>query len=93
VHYKIIGKIENFKDFINKTTGIEDIANKIKDKSLGELWTSIGFSSENIINGVKEAVKKIPFVGDILSILDSLVIAIGTYLAVKPAIEKILTAI
>jgi len=32
---------------------------------------------------------KIPYVGDILSILDSLVIAIGTYLAIEPAIKKI----
>lgn len=93
VYYKVINNIQKFKEFIKKTQEFEDISNLIKDKTLDQLWSSIGFNPENIINGIKDAVKKIPFVGDILSILDSLVIAIGTYLAVKPSIEKVIIAI
>jgi hypothetical protein len=90
VYYKIIGQIEKFKDFLNQGSGLEDLSDKIQDKSLDAVWNAVGINSEEIVSNVKNAVKKIPFVGDILSVLDSLVIAIGTYLAVEPTLKKLI---
>jgi len=89
VYYKVVGKIEKFKEFLNKASGFEELANQIQDKTLDQVWDTMGINGEEIVSNVKNAIKKIPYVGDILSILDSLVIAIGTYLAIEPAIKKI----
>jgi hypothetical protein len=90
VHYKVIGKIEKYKEILKKASGLEELTNQIKDKSLSEVWTTCGLNPDEITNNVKSAIKKIPYVGDILSILESLVIAIGTYLAVEPTIKKLI---
>ena len=89
VHYKVVGKIEKFKEFLNKASGLEELTKQIQDKTLDQVWDTMGINSEEIVSNVKNAIKKIPYIGDILSILDSLVIAIGTYLAVEPTIKKI----
>ena len=89
VYYKVVGKIEKFKEFLNKASGFEELANQIQDKTLDQVWDTMGINGEEIVSNVKNTIKKIPYVGDILSILDSLVIAIGTYLAIEPAIKKI----
>ena len=89
IHYKVIGSIEKFKDFISKGTGFEELANKIKDKTLDQVWSMVGINGTEIIGNIKNSAKKIPYVGDILTILDSLVIALGSYLAIKPALEKL----
>lgn len=91
VYYKVVGKIEKFKELLSKASGLEELANQIKDKTLDQVWTTIGFSGQEIVSGVKKAIMKIPYVGDILSILDSLVVAIGTYLAVEPSIKKLVS--
>ena len=49
----------------------------------------VGINGTEIIGNIKNSAKKIPYVGDILTILDSLVIALGSYLAIKPALEKL----
>lgn len=91
VHYKVVGKIEKFKEFLNKANGLEELTSQIQDKTLDQVWDTMGINGEEIVSNVKNAIKKIPYIGDILSILDSLVIAIGTYLAVEPTIKKIVT--
>lgn len=90
VYYKVIGKIEKFKEFLNKASGLEELTDQLKDKTLDQVWDTVGFNGEEVVNNVKNAIKKIPYVGDILSVLDSLVVAVGTYLAVEPAIKKVL---
>lgn len=91
VHYKVIGKIEKFKEFLNKSSELEELTSQIQDKTLDQVWDTIGINGEEIVSNVKNAINKIPYIGDILSILDSLVIAIGTYLAFEPTIKKITT--
>ena len=34
---------------------------------------------------------KIPYIGDILSVLDTLVISVGVYLAVEPTLKRLTT--
>lgn len=89
IHYKIIGEVKKFKDFLNKSSGLEQLTNEIKDKSLDQIWDTIGINGEEVVSNIKNAAKKIPYVGTILSILDSLVISIGTYLAVEPTLKKL----
>jgi hypothetical protein len=91
VYYKVVGKIEEFKAFLKKASGLEDLTSQIKDKSLEQVWSTIGFNGAEIVSNVKKAIMKIPYVGDILSILDGLVVAIGTYLAVEPTIKRLIS--
>jgi hypothetical protein len=91
VHYKVIGKIEKFKEILKKASGLEELTNQIKDKSLSEVWTTCGLNPDEITNNFKSAIKKIPYVGDILSVIDSLVTAVGIYLAVEPTLKKLTT--
>lgn len=89
IHFKVVGKIEKFKELLNKSSGLEDLTKMIQDKSLDQIWDIIGINGEEIVNKVKNSIKKIPYVGDFLSILDTLVIAIGSYLAIKPTLDKL----
>ena len=88
VHYKIVGKIEKYKDMLMKANGLEEISNQIKDQSLDQLWDKIGINGEEVVSNVKKAVMKIPYVGRILSILDTLVLSVGIYLAIEPTLKK-----
>jgi len=87
--YKIAGKIDKFKELLSKASGLEELTNQLKNKTMSEIWSKCGISPDEITNKVKEAIKKIPYIGDILSILDSLVMSIGIYLSVEPILKKI----
>jgi hypothetical protein len=89
IHYKIVGKIDKFKEFLSKASGLEELTNQLKDNTMSEIWSKCGISPDEITNKVKDAIKKIPYVGDILSILDSLVMSVGVYLSVEPVLKKI----
>jgi len=89
IHYKIAGKIDKFKELLSKASGLEELTNQLKDTTMTEIWSKCGISPDEITNKVKEAIKKIPYVGDVLSILDSLVMSIGIYLSVEPILKKI----
>ena len=91
VQYKVIGNINKYKEMLKNATGLEELTNQLKDKSLSEVWKTCGINSDEIVNNVKNAIKKIPYVGDILSILDSLVISIGIYLSVEPTLKNLTT--
>lgn len=90
IYYKVLGSIEKYKAMLDKSTGITELSNSLKDKTLDQIWDTIGLNGEEVVSKVKDAMKKIPYVGSILGVLDSLVIAIGAYLAIKPSIEKII---
>jgi hypothetical protein len=89
VHYKIVGKIEKYKEMLMKANGLEEIGNQIKDQSFDQLWNTIGINGEEVVSNVKKAVMKIPYVGRILSILDTLVLSVGIYLAIEPTLKKL----
>ena len=95
IHFKLIGGFEKFKEYLNKTGttkgSLEELTNEIADKSLEQIWKTIGIEPKEIILKVKNAIKKIPYVGDILSILDSLVVGIGIYLAVETTVKKLIS--
>jgi hypothetical protein len=91
IQYKVLGSIEKFKSIFSNAAGLEELTKGIQDKTLDQVWDKIGIGGEEIVNNVKNAAKKIPYVGTILAILDSLVVALGSYLAVEPVIKKILT--
>ena len=91
IYYKTIGKIEEYKKKLDKAVGFSELTDSIKDKSMDQVWSTIGINGEEIASGIINAAKKVPYVGTILSILDMLVIALGSYLAIKPSIEKITT--
>jgi glycosyltransferase involved in cell wall biosynthesis len=44
---------------------------------------------ENITKGIKAAVMKIPYIGSILNVLDTLVISVGIYMIVKPKLDTL----
>lgn len=88
VHYKVVGKIQEYKDKLMKTTGLEEFSNQIKDQSMDELWTTVGINGDEVVSSVKKSVMKIPYVGRILSILDTLVLSVGIYLAIEPTLKK-----
>ena len=90
VFYKITGQIEKYKEMLDKAIGFSELVDEIKDKTLDQVWDTIGINGEEIVSKVKSAAKAIPYVGTILAILDSLVIALGSYLAVKPSFDKIM---
>lgn len=90
--YKVSGHIEEFKKKLEKKSGLEDLNKAIdgeKEQALSYVWQSCGFDPDEIANSVKNAVKKIPYIGDILSVLDTLVISLGVYLAVEPTLKRL----
>ncbi len=89
IYYKTIGKIEEYKKKLDKAVGFSELTDSIKDKSMDQVWSTIGINGAEIANNIISAAKKIPYVGTILSILDMLVIALGSYLAIEPTIKKI----
>ena len=92
--YKVSGNIEEFKKKLEKKSGLEDLNKAIdgeKEQALSYVWQSCGFDPDEIANSVKNAVKKIPYIGDILSVLDTLVISVGVYLAVEPTLKRLTT--
>jgi hypothetical protein len=91
IYYKTIGKIEEYKKKLDKAVGFSELTDSIKDKSMDQVWGTIGINGGEISNNIINSAKKVPYVGTILSILDMLVIALGSYLAIKPSIEKITT--
>ena len=58
VNYKIVGKIEKFKEMLKKTSGLEEFSNEMKDKSPSEVWKTCGINPDEISNTVKDAIKK-----------------------------------
>lgn len=89
IYYKTIGKIEEYKKKLDKAVGFSELTDSIKDKSMDQVWSTIGINGGEIASGIINAAKKVPYVGTILSILDMLVIALGSYLAIEPTIKKI----
>lgn len=89
IHFKVIGKLEEFKEMLMKSSGIEEITSQLQDKSMDEIWKSVGINSEEVVNNVKDAIKKIPYVGDILSVLDVIVMSMGVYFAVEPTLKRL----
>lgn len=90
--YKISGKIEKFKEYLDKVSGLEGLkqmTDQLKDKSLSEVWQACGFNPDEIANNIKGAIKMVPYVGDIISVLDSLLVSLGVYLAVEPTLKKL----
>lgn len=90
IYYKTIGKIEEYKKKLDKAVGFSELTDSIKDKSMDQVWSTIGINGGEIASGIINAAKKVPYVGTILSILDMLVIALGSYLAIEPTIKKII---
>lgn len=89
IFYKISGGIKKFKEYISKVTGLDELTNSIKDKSMDEVWNTAGFNGDDIVKGIKSAVMKIPYVGSILNVLDTLVISVGIYMVVKPTLDEL----
>lgn len=89
IFYKISGGIKKFKEYISKVTGLDELTNSIKDKSMDEVWKTAGFNGDDIVKGIKSAVMKIPYVGSILNVLDTLVISVGIYMVVKPTLDEL----
>ena len=89
VMYKLAGTIGKFKDILKNATNIEELTKSNTDKSLDAMWDAIGINGEQVVSNVKAAVMKIPYVGTVLSVLESLVIAVATYQAVEPIIKPL----
>jgi len=89
IFYKVLGSIKKFKDFVSKASGFDELTNSIQDKSMDEVWKMVGFNGEDITKGIKAAVMKIPYVGSILNVLDTLVISVGIYMIVKPKLDAL----
>lgn len=89
VTFKISGQANKFADMLKKASNIGDVLNQAKDSSFEEILSNVGLSKDEIVSTFKNAIKKIPFVGDIISILDFLVMGVGLYLAIEPTLKKI----
>ena len=89
VTFKISGQISKFADMLNKASNIEDVLNQAKESNFEEILSKVGLSRDEVMSTFKNAIKKIPFVGDIISILDFLVMGIGIYLAIEPTLKKV----
>lgn len=89
IFYKVLGSVDKFKEYISKATGLDELTNSIKDKSMDEVWNTAGFNGDDIVKGIKSAVMKIPYVGSILNVLDTLVISVGIYMVVKPTLDEL----
>ena len=89
VTFKISGQANKFADMLKKASNIGDVLNQAKDSSFEEILSNVGLSKDEIVSTFKSAIKKIPFVGDIISILDFLVMGVGLYLAIEPTLKKI----
>ena len=87
--YKILGGVIQFKKYVDKATGLEDITKSIKGKAMSEIWNTVGFNGENVVSGIKSAVMKMPYVGSILTILDTLVVGVGVYMTIKPTLDEL----
>jgi hypothetical protein len=89
IFYKISGGIKKFKEYISKVTGLDELTNSIQDKTMDEVWKTVGFNGDDIVKGIKDAAMKIPYVGSVLNVLDTLVISVGIYMVVKPTLDEL----
>jgi hypothetical protein len=90
VLYKLSGGIKKFKEVLGEATGLEELATQLKDKTLDAVWDLTGINGEQVISSVKAAIQKIPYVGTVLSVLESLVIAVATYQAIEPSVKTLI---
>ena len=96
IHYLTIGELEEYKKKIHvlidsnskSDNPIKDLSDDIKDKNVEEIWKLVGVDGAKF---VQDAIKKIPYIGQILSAIDMLVVAVGSYLAIKPTLDRIIT--
>jgi hypothetical protein len=90
--YKIIKDTLKFSSWLG-TEIVTILDNQLPkeaiNQSIDNLGKSAGIDFMSIINKTKESAKSIPYIGDILSVIDMLLIAIGVYLSIKPALDKI----
>ena len=89
VFYKISGSIKKFKEYISKVSGLDELTKSIQDKTMDEIWRNVGFNGDEIVKGIKAAAMKIPYVGTILNVLDTLVVSVGIYMVVKPTLDEL----
>lgn len=86
VLYKIVGKANDFKNYLAKVNGLEQLG--VKDKTLGDMWSYVGKSPGDVVSNVKEKMKLVPFVAPWLTVFDTIVMLVGVYKAVEPALAK-----
>jgi hypothetical protein len=90
-----IGKLYTIfitKKYVGKFDDVKKIDAKIeeyKSKPASSIFQALGFSPADLIKKVKDLSKNIPIAGQIVSILDYLIKAIGVYIAAEPIIKKL----
>jgi len=90
--YRIIKDTFKFSTWLGTEIGTiidNQLPKESINQSLESLGENSGFDFMSILNQVKEGAKNIPYIGDILSVIDTLLIGIGVYLSVKPVLDKI----
>lgn len=88
---KIGKKLKELQDAIKngEQSIIQKFKDEIKNVALDEIYTKIGISPQDVINKVLDVVKKIPYISDILAILNNLALCVGIYQTIQPTLAKI----
>lgn len=86
--YVLYKMYPDLKKLLSEVTGLDGLREKIKGKTLGDMWNYVGKSPGEVVSNVKKKMQSIPFVAPWLTIFDTIVMLVGVYKAVEPALTK-----
>jgi len=85
---KIGNKLKEFQEAMKKGD-ISTFTHDIKNKTLDEIYGKIGIDPKSVVDKIKGIAQKIPYISDILAILENLALCIGIYQTIQPTLAKI----
>lgn len=86
--YVLYKMYPELKKLLSEVTGLDKLREMTKDKTLGDMWDYVGMSPGEVVSNVKNKMKLVPYVAPWLTVFDTIVMLVGVYKAVEPALTK-----